>query len=416
MDQKAINVIKNLALDMLQSSGKGHPGVIMSAAPIMYTLFTKNLKVNTAVLDWVNRDRFILSAGHASELLYSTMFLCGYPLMIEDLKDYRKLNSKTPGHPSLITPGVEIATGYSGEGLANGVGYALAEKIYEDRFNYVSKGMFDKIKVGKLIDYYTYVFVSDGDLMEGVSYEAASFAGTNHLGKLIVLYDSNNISADGEINKTFSESVLARFSALGWDTHNVKNGNSVNEIDNAIKKAKRVLDKPSIIKINTILGEGLSNQGTNIVHAKMITKEDLTAFKEKTGYGSIPFTLLKEPASYMRDQVVNRGISEYDRWKATYEDYKKILTREKLEELENISFNNVSIDLTKIDIPIDYENKELLRDSNHRVMNVIGQLLPNFIGGSADLAYSTRVSLDTIEPKKMDSFDGKNISFGVRNI
>ncbi len=415
MDQKAINVIKNLALDMLQNSGKGHPGVIMSAAPTMYTLFTKHLKVNTAVLDWVNRDRFIMSAGHASELLYSTMFLCGYPFMIEDLKNYRRLNSKTPGHPEILTPGVEISTGYSGEGLANAVGYAMAEKIYENKYNYNSKGMFDKVKVDKLIDYYTYVLVSDGDLMEGISYEAASFAGTNHLGKLIVLYDSNNVTADGPINKTFTESVLSRFSALGWDTQTVKNGNSVNEIDNAIKKAKRVLDKPSIIKINTIIGEGLKNQGTNLVHAKMITKEDINSFKEKTGAGSIPFTILKEPASYMRDQVVNRGIKEYDRWKLTYEEYKKLLTQSQIEELENINYNNASLDLTKIDIPIDYENKELLRDSNHRVMNVIGSLLPNFIGGSADLAYSTRVFIDNNDNKNiMPSFDGKNINFGVR--
>ena len=186
MDQKSINVIKNLALDMLQNAGKGHPGVVMSAAPILYTLFTKNLKVNTAVLDWINRDRFILSAGHASELLYSTMFFSGYPLMIEDIKNYRKFNSKTPGHPDIKTPGIDLSTGYSGEGLATAVGMALAEQIYEKRYNYVSKGFFDKTKLGKLFDYYTYVFVSDGDLMEGISYEAASFAGTYKLGKLIM--------------------------------------------------------------------------------------------------------------------------------------------------------------------------------------------------------------------------------------
>ena len=214
MDQKAINVIRNLALDIMQNSGSGHPGITMSSAPILYTLFTKNLKVNPAVADWINRDRFILSAGHASELLYATMFLCGYPLMLEDLKNFRKFNSKTPGYPSINTPGVDISTGYSGEGLANAVGFALAERIYEQKYNYRTSGFFDKNKLGPLFDYYTYVLVSDADLMEGVSYEAASFAGTYHLGKLIVLYDANNVSGDGPLSRTFTEDVLGRFDSM----------------------------------------------------------------------------------------------------------------------------------------------------------------------------------------------------------
>ena len=240
MDQKAINVIRNLALDIMQNTGAGHPGITMSSAPILYTLFTKNLNINPAVTDWINRDRFIMSAGHGSELLYATMFLCGYSLMLDDLKLYRKYDSKTPGHPTIgVTPGVDLTTGLSGEGLATAVGMALAEKIYENKYNYKSKGMFDNVKLGKLFYYYTYVLVGDGDLMEGVSYEAASFAGTYGLSKLIVLYDANNVSVDGNISKTFSEDVLSRFSALGWDVHSVKNGNSVGEINNAIKKARQ---------------------------------------------------------------------------------------------------------------------------------------------------------------------------------
>jgi len=414
MDQKAINVIRNLALDMLQNAGAGHPGITMDAAPIMYTLFAKNLKVNTAVLDWINRDRFVLSVGHASELLYATMFLCGYPLMIDDLKNYRKFESKTPGHPDFRTPGVEVSTGYSGEGLATAVGIAMAEKIYEEKYNYKSKGLFDKVKLGKLFDYNTYVLVSDADLMEGISYEAASFAGTYKLGKLIVLYDSNDVSADGPIKNTFSEGVLSRFSALGWDTHFVKNGNSVNEIDKAIKKAKSVTDKPSIIRIKTIIGEGLTNQGTNLVHNKPLTKEEVLKFKEATDSGTIPFTLLKEPASYIRDQVVNRGIKEYDNWKKLFEEYKPILNETSIAEINNINLNSLSLDLTKVDFKIDFENKELLRDSNHKVMSVLGSLLYNYIGGSADLANSTRVILDGQEELTPSNFLGKNINFGVR--
>lgn len=415
MDQKAINVIRNLALDIIQNSGVGHPGVTMSSAPILYTLFTKNMRINPAVQDWLNRDRFILSAGHASELLYSTLFLCGYPFMIDDLKNYRKIGSKTPGHPTIgITPGIDLSTGLSGEGLSTAVGMALAERIYESKYNYKSKGLFDKVKVGKLFDYNIYVLVSDGDLMEGVSYEAASFAGTHQLGNLIVLYDSNDVTADGRIDNTFSESVLSRFSALGWDTQLVKNGNSVSEIDKAIKKAKSIYNKPSIIQIKTVIGDELSIKGTNFAHNKPLAKEVINEYKEKTGAGSIPFTVLKEPASYIRDQVVNKGIKLYDDWKKMYEEYKKILQPSQISEIENININNLSLDLSKIEIPIDYENKELLRDSNSKIMNILASNIYNFIGGSADLSGSTRVYLNNQGDISSKNYIGKNISFGVR--
>ena len=414
MDQKSINVIKNLAIDMLQTSGTGHPGITMSSAPILYTLFTKHLKVNTAILDWINRDRFILSASHASELLYSTMFLSGYPLMIDDLKNYRKFDSKTPGQPEIKTPGVDLTTGLCGEGLATAVGIALAEKIYEEKYNYKSKGFFDKNKIGKLFDYNTYVLVGDGDLMEGVSYEAASFAGTLKLGKLIVLYDSNDISENGSISNTFNEDVLSRFSSMGWQTLFVKNGTSVSEIDKAIKKAKDDTEHPTIIKIKTIIGEGLSNQGKNEVHSGMLNKDELQLFKEKTNAGSIPFTILKEPASYIRDQVVNRGITVYDEWKKIFEEYKKILTPDQIKEIENINYNNIQFDLSKVELPIDFENKELMRESNHRIMNIIGNNIYNFIGGSADLSFATRTYLDGQGDLIPSNLLGKNISFGVR--
>ena len=346
--------------------------------------------------------------------LYSIMFLSGYPLMIDDLKNYRKYGSKTPGHPDIKTLGVDLSTGYSGEGLASAVGIALAEKIYEQKFNYKSKGMFDKNKLPKLIDYYTYVLVSDGDLMEGVSYEAASFAGTYKLGKLIVLYDSNDVTTDGPTSKTFTEGILSRFSALGWDTHYVKNGTSVSEIDKAIKAAKKEIDKPSIIRIKTIIGEGLTNQGTNLVHNKPLSKEELSKYKEKTGAGNIPFAILKEPASYIRDQVVNRGIKVYDDWKNTLDEYKKYLQPAQLEEFNNILVNRPSLDLTQIEIPIDYENKELLRDSNHKIMNIISSNIYNFIGGSSDLSLSTKTYLDEAGDLLPNNLLGRNISFGVR--
>ena len=414
MDQKAVNVIKNLTLDVINNSGNGSIGISFGAAPIMYALFAKNLNVNPSILDWINRDRFVMSPGHGSALLYSTMFLSGYPFMIEDLKNYRKLNSKTPGNPDISTPGIEVTTGPLGQGFATSVGLALGEKILEEKYNAKLKNGKPDKKIGKLFDYNIYVLVSDGDLETGISYEAASFAGTHKLGNLIVLYDSNNISIDGNINKTFSENVLARFSSMGWDTKIIKNGSSVSEIDKAIKKAKNVKDKPSIIQIKTIIGAGSLKQGTNTIHDELMTKEDIEQFKEKIGAGSIPFTILKEPASYMRNLVVDRGNKIYPIWEQRFEEYKKILSQGQINEINNLPYNKLSIDLTSMEIPIDYENKELMRESNHSIMNILGTNIYNFIGGSCDVANITRTYIDDGKDLSPTNYTGKNISFGVR--
>ena len=410
MDQKAINVIKNLTLDMIQNSGtEGNYGISFSAAPILYTLFTKHLRVNPSIPDWINRDRFVLSASHASALLYSTMFLTGYPLMIDDLKNYKQLGSKTPAYPNINTLGVDLSTGPLGQGFATAVGMALAEKKYEELYNDKSKS-----KLNKLIDYKVYVLVSDGDLMKGISYEAASFAGTMGLDNLIVLYDSNEVSSDGEIKRTFSESVLSRFSSMGWNTIFVKNGNSSNEISKAIEKAKRA-KAPTIIQIKTIIGEGLLNQGKLTTHSQFLDKTDLDQFKQKAGVGTIPFTILKEPASYMRDTVVGRSIKIYQDWEKLINEYKQILTPQQLLEINNINQNLVNIDLNRAEIPIDYNNKESMRESNHRIMNIIGNSVYNFIGGSSDLANTTRVYVDGADEIGYKKYTGKNIPFGVRD-
>ena len=415
MDQKAINVIRNLALDMITNTGVGHPGITMTSAPILYTLFTKFLNVNPASSDWINRDRFILSSNNATEVLYSTMFLCGYPFMLDDLKSYRKLNSKLPATATLGTPGIDISTGFPSDGLASATGIALAEKIYEEKYNYKVKGFFDKTKLPKLFDYYTYVLIDDEEIMEGLNYEAASFAGNYGLGKLIVLWDTSGITKDGPISKSFYDDTLSRFSALGWSTKTVKNGNSVTEIANAIRKAKQDLYHPTIIMVKSILGEGLKNQGTNLVFEDPIAKSDLDDYKKRTGAGTIPFTILKEPASYIRDQVVNRGNKIYDEWKKTYNDYKSVLTSEQLKEIENITNNRVDFNLSSIDIPIDYDNKELLRESNHKIMNIISDNVYNFIGGSANLFNSTRTYLDNKDDLTSKTLFGKNIMYGNRN-
>ena len=414
MDQKAIDVIRNLALDMIMNTGTGHPGIAMSSAPILYTLFTKFLNVNPATSDWINRDRFVLSSQNSIETLYATMFLSGYPFMIDDLKLYRKLGSKLPGTPTLGTAGIDISTGFPSEGLASATGIALAEKIYEEKYNYKSKGLFDKEKHPKLIDYYTYVLIDDEEIMDGVNYEAASFAGNYGLDKLIVIWNTTGITKDGPISRSFYDDTASRFSSLGWSTKTLKNGSSVLELTNAIKKAKQE-PRPTLIIAKTILGEGLAKQGTNLVYSnETVSKNDIDEYKKKIGAGTIPFTLLKEPASYIRDQVVNRGNKIYDSWKKIYNEYKSVLTQDQFKELENIE-NRVDFDISRVDFQIDYENKELLRDSNHKVMNVISDNVYNFIGGSANLSDSTRTYLDNKGDLTPKNLLGKNIMFGGRN-
>lgn len=413
MDQNSVNVIKSLAVDMIQAAGSGHIGITLGAAPIMYALFAKNINVYPPVFNWTNRDRFVMSAGHGSALLYSTMFLSGYPLTIEDLKNYRHLNSKTPGHPEITTMGVDASTGSLGQGFATAVGMALAEKIYENKFNLKKKNKFDK-KTKLLVNYYTYVLVSDGDLMEGISYEAASLAGELKLEKLIVLYDSNKVSLDGSTNNVFDEDVLGRFSSMGWHTQLVKNGNSVSAIDKAIQKAKHETARPSIIKINTVIGSGLSFEGTNKAHNQILPKEELQALKLKLGITGLPFTLQKEAAGNIRDQVINRGTKAYNEWEQTYNEYKSSINNENIKDYANIEFNKVSIDLSQIKIDIDFENKELLRDSNSRVMNVLSGLISNFIGGGADVVTSTKTYLNNKGNITSKNFLARNIMFGLR--
>ena len=415
MDQKAIEVIRNLALDMIMNTGSGHPGNAMSSAPILYTLFTKFLNVNPATGDWLNRDRFVLSSKNAVEAYYATIFLAGYPLMMDDLKAYRKFGSKMPATPTLGMPAVDISTGFPSEGFASAVGIALAEKIYEEKYNYKDKGFFDKNRLPKLIDYYTYALIDDEEIMDGVNYEAASFAGNYQLGKLIVIWDSSGMTKDGPIQKSYYDATLSRFAAHGWSTKYVKNGSSVVEISNAIKKAKQDTKHPTLIVVKSVLGDGLRTQGTNLVFEDPIPKNDLDEYKKKTGAGTIPFTLLKEPASYIRDQVVNRGAKLYDDWKKLYATYKTFLTAEQVKELENIGYNRVDFSLSQINIPIDYENKELLRDSNHKIMNIISDNVYNFIGGSANLYSSTRTYLDNKGDLLPNNLYGKNIMFGNRN-
>lgn len=375
-DIKIINSIKGLSIDMINKAGSGHPGVALGAATILYTLYSRHLNIDLEDDKWINRDRFVLSGGHASALLYSMLFYVGY-LSLEDLKNFRRINSKTPGHPEIETRGVDISTGPLGQGIANGVGMAIAEKYYENTLS-------------KDIDYYTYVMCGDGDLMEGISYEATSLAGTLNLNKLILLYDSNNVSLDGNTNLTFNEDIRKRFESINWNYIKVLNGNDINEIDRAISIAK-ISDKPTIIEIKTNIGEGSMYEGTNKVHGTPLTDEDIANLKVKLNLSQVPFDVDMNLVYEFRNHIKNRC------------KQKKLINKEE-ENVDVYSLTNNFYE--KIDEP--------LRVTNGKIMNLLSNELKYFIGGSADVSLSTKTLLLEKGIFSKDNYGGRNIYYGVR--
>lgn len=374
-DIKIINSIKGLSIDMINKAESGHPGVALGAAPILYTLYSRHLNIDLDDDKYINRDRFVLSGGHASALLYSMLFYVGY-LSLEDLKNFRRINSKTPGHPEIETKGVDISTGPLGQGIANGVGMAIAEKYYENTLS-------------KDIDYYTYVMCGDGDLMEGISYEATSLAGTLNLNKLILLYDSNNVSLDGNTNLTFNEDIRKRFESINWNYIKVLDGNDINEIDRAISIAKNS-DKPTIIEIKTIIGEGSMYEGTNKVHGTPLTDEDISNLKVKLNLSQVPFDIDMNLVYEFRSYIKNRC-------------NKKVIDI----PCENIDVYSLTNNFyEKIDEP--------LRVTNGKIMNLISNGLKYFIGGSADVSLSTKTYLLEKGIFSKDNYSGRNIYYGVR--
>ena len=412
MDNKSVATLKGLALDIIQNAKGGCPGIVLSSAPIIYTLFTKHLKIQPKNPDWVNRDRFVLSSGEAAPLLYAMLFLSGFQLSVEDLKKYRTLNSNTPSNPEIKTIGVDMTTGMQAQGFATAVGFALSEKIYSEKFNKKLKNAFDN-KTKPLVDYYTYVLASSEDMMEGLSYEAASFASHLGLGKLIVLYDANNVTMDGENKISFSENVISRFSALGWHTQIVKNGNSIDDIDKAIIRAKKS-KMPSLIQINTKFADGSVYEGTNKVYYGELAKEDYDSIKKKLKIEGMPFLTDKEPTDFMRNSVLKRGDTEYSNWEKIYSEYKQEFDNNKIMEYENIPFNNLFLDLTKLDIEINQNVKEPLRDINSKIMNIIANNYFNIIGGSAGNVLYTKTYLEGKGDITSTDFKGQNIHFGLR--
>ena len=405
MDNKTISNIKSLGIDMIDQAGSGHPGIVLGAAPLIYTVYARHMNINTVDPTWICRDRFVLSAGHGSAMLYATLYLAGFNISLDDLKNFRRVGYKTPGHPEFgHTPGVDMTTGPLGQGIASAVGMAIGEKILENKF---------KLSDGKpLINYNVYALVGDGDLMEGVSYEACSLAGTLNLDNLIVLYDSNNISLDGDTSNTFTENVIDRFNAMGWHTEKVLNGTNVEDIDKAINRSKKS-GKPSLIEVKTIIGNGSVNAGKNIVHGKCLSKEDIRSVKRGLDIKDEPFYVDVNNMNKFRNQIVERSARKYELWARNYREFMNN-SNEDVIEVFNSFFNPKKIDIINTDFNLDKGIKEATRVTNGKIMTTISKNIHNFIGGSADLSSSTNTYLKDMQDIKDNHYFGKNIWFGVR--
>ncbi len=398
IEEKIIGEIKSLGLDMIEEAGSGHPGIVLGAAPILYTLYLNHLRFDASNPNFYNRDRFIMSAGHGSSLLYSILYFAGYDLSLDDLKAFRRLNSKTPGHPEYRkTPGVEMTTGPLGQGFATAVGYAIAEKHTEALIN----------KNEKVIDYDIYCLCGDGDLMEGVSYEAASLAGSLKLDNLIVLYDSNKTTMDGKIDNVFDEDITKRFESMNWTV--LTTSDEPQDIDDAIIKAKEA-DKPTIIQVATTIGKDSSLADSNKSHSGCFDKEEISKIKTTLGVRDIPFTISNEAVEEFRSYIKERNKDLV----TNFDEIKEILDEEEMSILNKLINPDKSIKLTTLDYTKPDDNEELLRISAKKVLNSYSLISPLIIGGNADTSSSTKIYLNELTPFTKDNYIGRNINFGVR--
>ena len=398
IEEKIIGEIKSLGLDMIEEAGSGHPGIVLGAAPILYTLYLNHLRFDASNPNFYNRDRFIMSASHGSSLLYSIFYFAGYDLSLDDLKAFRRLNSKTPGHPEYKkTPGVEMTTGPLGQGFATAVGYAIAEKHTEALIN----------KKEKVIDYNIYCLCGDGDLMEGVSYEAASLAGSLKLDNLIVLYDSNKTTMDGKIDNVFDEDITKRFESMNWTV--LTTSDEPQDIDDAIIKAKEA-DKPTIIQVATTIGKDSSLADSNKSHSGCFDKEEISKIKTTLGVRDIPFTISNEAVEEFRSYIKERNKDLV----TNFDEIKEMLDEEKMCILNKLINPDKSIKLTTLDYTKPDDNEELLRISANKVLNSYSLISPLIIGGNADTSSSTKIYLNELTPFTKDNYIGRNINFGVR--
>ncbi|MQS89753.1 transketolase [Companilactobacillus mishanensis] len=392
-DTRNIKALKMLAIDAISNANSGHPGIVLSVAPMLYTLATRHLVVDPTSPKWINRDRLVLSAGHGSALLYSHLHLSGFDVSINDLKSFRKMGSRTPGHPEFgVTPGVDATTGPLGQGLGMAVGMAVAQKRLEKQF-------------GKLMDHNTFAIVGDGDLMEGISHEAAEFAGINNLNKLVVLYDSNEVSLDGPTSRSFKTNERQRFASYGFDTFLVEDGDDIDAIDAAITKAK-ASPNPAFIEIQTIIGEGAPNEGTNKVHGAPLNDEALSVLEDNLDWHLAPFEIPAEIEASFHEKVGDRGIAAHQAWEKEFD-----ASSDKAEILRDFG-SNVKVDERKLET-FKVGTAAGGRNIGHTALNDLAKQVPNLIGGAADLASSTKTEITDGGTFSADNPLGKNIPFGV---
>ena len=403
--QNAINAIRILAAEAVENANSGHPGIALGAAPTIYTLWSRHMRFNPKNPNFFDRDRFILSAGHGSSMMYSAMHLFGFGLTALELKSFRQLQSRTPGHPEYgFTPGVETSTGPLGQGFSNAVGFALAEKMLGARFNKDNHN---------LVNHFTYVMCGDGDIQEGITSEAASLAGTWKLGKLIALYDSNDITIEGKTETNFTENVLDKYRAMGWHTIRVENGEDIDEIDAAITLAKKQTDKPSIIEIKTTIGFGSPKAKSEASHGAALGKDALTATKKYFGWTAKPFEVPKEVEAHYADIIASLSVHENDytrrakayktAYPAEYEEYMS-LKNPKAPDLENLEEF----------WQFDTSKKMATRTASEIALNRLADLMPTLVGGSADLGPSNKTILKKEEFFSYAVPTGRNIQFGIR--
>lgn len=405
LEQLSVNTIRTLSIDAIEKANSGHPGLPMGAAPMGYTLWAKVMRHNPYDPNWFDRDRFVLSAGHGSMLLYSLLHLFGYGLTMNDLKQFRQWNSQTPGHPEYgHIKGVEATTGPLGQGIAMAVGMAMAEAHLSNKYN---RDNYD------IIHHWTFALCGDGDLMEGVASEAASLAGHLKLGRLIVLYDSNDISLDGNLDASFSENVRDRFKAYGWRTILVEDGNCVDEIEKALNLAKTDESRPTLIEVKTKIGFGAPHvEGTNKAHGNPLGETELIATKKNYGWDHEPFFVPEEVKQHFME-LADQGKTEEVLWKKKFENYHD--NYPSLSEELQMAINN--------ELPIDYDSllpvyevgtKKATRQTSGEIINALAQKVPQLFGGAADLSSSTKTNMDNEGNFSAQNYQGKNIWFGVR--
>ena len=400
--QKTLNYFKALTAETISNAGSGHTGSAIGASSIMLALFKNHLKFNPANPNFLNRDRFVLSAGHASAMYYSLLHLFGYDVTIEDLKNFRKCGSKTPGHPEKhVVPGVETSTGPLGQGIANAVGLAIAESIFEAKFNTPKYSIFNN---------YTYCYAGDGCLMEGVAVEACSLAGTLALNKLILLYDDNNITIDGKRTLANAENTAEKFAAMGWNTIEVQDGHNFEDCSNAIAKARQSQNKPTIIIFKTTIGIGTSKAGTEKVHAYPLPAEELATFKQSLGVNE-SFFVPEDVYDYCNLTVKNNQIYELA-WNKIVDNY-KLEHPDKYTEISSLfadkpfAYNELAKALSKMP-------EQAGRDISKIVLNELAKVHTELVGGTADLGASTKAVIEGAGDYSKDNRTGRNIHFGIR--